>query len=232
MADNKKPGGAMSTYTLPTCPKCGQTDQIQKVTSVYGVNKKEWKESRTRTDSWGHMQTYEVNKEAHTSLGLKLKPPQEPPRPTHPGLWYAIGGLVALILLSVLCSIAFVPFSFVIPVLTGSAFIPDIAGIPAWMIAAGGIGLTTLCFGALGLGLIVWLGSKVRKRFDHDMKNYRDKKAVFDRDELPRWQRAQERWEQLYYCMRDETVFIPAENKAIKVDDMQKYLYDPLFRSQ
>jgi hypothetical protein len=30
--------------------------------------------------------------------------------------------------------------------------------------------------------------------------------------------------------MRDETVFIPAENKAVDLDDMGKYLYDPYFK--
>ncbi len=93
------------------------------------------------------------------------------------------------------------------------------------------IGLPTLCLILLGLGLLVWLGSKVKKRFNSDMKKYKDKKAVFNRDEMPRWQRAKERWEQMYFCMRDETVFIPAENKVVKVEDMEKYLYDPQFRS-
>ena len=108
---------------------------------------------------------------------------------------------------------------------------PDISGVPAWAITAAVIGLPTLCFILLGLGLIVWLGLKVKTRFERDMKNYREKKAVFDRDELPRWQRAKERWGLLYYCMRDETLFIPTEGKSISADDMEKYLYDPQFRS-
>jgi hypothetical protein len=74
------------------------------------------------------------------------------------------------------------------------------------------------------------LAPKVKQRFDLDMKNYRDKKSVWDNEEMPRWQRAKGRWEQLYYCMRDETVFIPAENKAVDLDDMGKYLYDPYFK--
>ncbi|MEK6751280.1 MAG: hypothetical protein AABZ00_03355 [Chloroflexota bacterium] len=217
--------------TLPTCPHCTQTDQVQKVTSIYSSNTKEWKETSTGIDSWGNTVTTEHLKQAHTSLGLKLKPPQEPSGPTHPGLWYGIGGLVVFMLLSILCPIALVPLSFILPLLTGSAFIPDIAGMPAWAITLLAIGLPTLCIGAFGLALVFWLGSKIKKRFGSDMKKYREKKAVFDRDELPRWQRAKARWEQLYFCMRDETLFIPAENKPIKADDMEKYLYDPQFRS-
>ncbi len=217
--------------TLPTCPKCKQTDQIQKVTSIYALNTKEWTESYTRTDAWGNTEIVDEHKEAHTSLGLKLKPPQEPSGPTHPGLWYGLGGLIVVVIGSALCPFTLLPFFLAIPALAGSAFVPDISGVPAWAVTAAVIGAPTLCVGALGLGLLIWLGVKVKRRFARDMQDYRAKKAAFERDELPRWQRAKARWEQLFYCMRDETVFIPAEDKAIKVDDMQKYLYDPMFRS-
>jgi len=221
----------MNTPSLPVCPKCRQTDQIQKVTSAYGLNTKEWYETRTSTDSDGNSHSYQERHEAHTQLGLRLKPPQEPASPTHPGLWYGIGGLVVFALASVLCPIALVPLSFILPLLGGSAFIPDIAGMPVWVITLLVIGLPAVCIGALGLGLVLWLASKITKRFGSDMKKYRDKKAVFDGEDMPRWQRAKERWEQMYFCMRDETVFIPVENIAINADDMEKYLYDPQFRS-
>jgi hypothetical protein len=87
----------MASPVLPVCPKCKQTDQVQKVTSTYGVNTKEWYETRTSTDADGHTHSYQEKHEAHTQLGLKLKPPQQPPQPTHPGIWYGIGGFVALI---------------------------------------------------------------------------------------------------------------------------------------
>lgn len=222
----------MTTPVLPTCPKCKQTDQIQKVTSLYGVNTKEWYETSTHTDADGHTHTHQEKHEAHTQLGLRLQPPQQPPQPSHPGLWYGIGLFVAFILLSALCPLAFVPFSFLLPLAgTASALIPDIQGIPTWLVSVIALGLPALCVLVAGIAVIVWLGIKVKQRFDRDMKSYRDKKAIYDRDELPRWQRAKERWEQLYYCMRDETVFIPAENKAIATDDMVKYLYDPYFRA-
>lgn len=37
----------MNPATL-TCPKCGRPDQVQKVTSVYGDNTKEWRERHGR----------------------------------------------------------------------------------------------------------------------------------------------------------------------------------------
>lgn len=222
----------MESTSLPTCPKCKQTDQIQKVTSIFAANTKEWKETSTGIDSWGNTVTTEHLRKAHTSLGLKLKLPDEPAGPTHPGLWYGIGGIVAFILSIFACSFIFVPMGFIVPLLGGSAFLPDLGGIPAWVVTAIAVGVPLLCFAILGLVFLVWLVRKIKTRFDRDMKSYHEKKTAFDRDELPRWQHARTRWEQLFYCLRDETVFIPAENKAIKADDMEKYLYDPTFRSQ
>ena len=220
----------MIAANLPTCPKCQQTDQVQKVTAVYGLNTKEWYETRSSTNASGNTTTYQERKEAHTLLGLKLKPPAEPAQPAHPGLWYGIGGIVGLFIGSILCSIVFIPFSLLIPLFTGAAFLPDIAGMPSWQVLAIAVGGVTLCGGLVVLAAVVWLGLKIKQRFERDMQNYRTKKAAYDRDERPRWQRAKERWEQLYFCMRDETVFIPAEAKAIRVDDLSEYLYNPYFR--
>lgn len=220
---------------LPTCPNCAQTDQIQKVTSLFASNTKEWKETSTGIDSWGNTVTTENLRTAHTALGLKLKPPEKPASPTHPGLWYALGGLVLFFLCMILCPFALALLGVAAPLLGGlvggSTLLPDMAGIPAWLITSLVLGLPILCLGIAGLGLIIWLGSKLKKRFGGDMKSYQEKKALFDHDELPRWERAKVRWEQLHYCLRDETLFIPGENKAIPVDEMQKHLYDPMTRS-
>jgi len=221
----------MNTPILPTCPACKQTDQVQKVTSTYGINTKEWYEARTSTDADGHTHTYQEKHEAHTSLGLRLKPPQQPAGPTHPGLWYGIGMVVFLFVCSMLFPLLLIPFSFILPFVGMTSFLPDISGVPSWVVPIVVFGGAGLCGVVVVVGLLVWLGVKVKQRFDRDLANYKSKKAAYDSEDLPRWQRAMERWSQLYYCMRDETIFIPAENRAIKADDMEKYLYDPMFRS-
>jgi hypothetical protein len=221
----------MNTPILPICPKCKQTDQVQKVTSAYGLNTKEWYETRTSTDSDGHTTSYQERHEAHTQLGLRLKPPPQPAQPTHPGLWYGIGGFIAFVVLTALCPVVIVPLTLLLPLAgTASTLIPSIQGFPTWLISVIAIGLPTLCVIVGGLAFLIWLGTKVKRRFDRDLKNYKDKKVIWDHDEMPRWQRAKARWDQLYYCMRDETVFIPAENKAVNMEDMEKYLFDPYFR--
>lgn len=223
----------MQNNNLPTCPQCRRTDQVQKVTSVYGANTKEWTETHSRTDAWGNSETVSEQKQAHTSLGLKLQPPPEPTQPTHPGLWYGIGLLVAFVLLSVLCPIALVPFSLLLP-LFGVSFslgqvFPAFSNTPTWGAPAALAGAMLVCLVLPGVGLLAWLALKVRVRYVRDMQRYNENLTSFQQQELPRWQRAKARWEQLFYCMRDETVFIPSEGLAVKTSDVQQYLFDPSF---
>ena len=214
---------------LPTCPKCMQTDQIQKVTSLYASNTKEWKETSTGIDSWGNTVTTERLRTAHTVLGLKLKPPEEPTSPTHPGLWYGLGGLVLVFLCSILCPISLSVVGAIAPLIGGligaSTILPDLAGVPAWLVTSLALGLPILCFGIIVLVLGVWIGSKLKRLFEANMKTYHERKIAFEHDEFPRWQHAKARWELLHYCLRDETLFIPGENKSISVDEMENHLY-------
>lgn len=225
----------MTLPSLPICPTCQQTDQIQKVTSLYASNTKEWKETSSGIDSWGNSVTTEHLRTAHTALGLKLKPPDQPSGPTHPGLWYGFGLLILVFLCSILCPIALSILGVIVPILGGlvggSTLLPDIAGIPAWAVSILIIFLPTVCITLFGIGLTAWLGVKAKHRFDRDLLNYKNRKADFERDELPRWERAKARWEQLHFCLRDETLFIPGQDKSIPVDEMQKYLFDTRMRS-
>ena len=214
---------------LPTCPKCMQTDQIQKVTSLYASNTKEWKETSTGIDSWGNTVTTERLRTAHTVLGLKLKPPEEPSSPTHPGLWYGLGGLVLVFLCSILCPISVSVVGAIAPLIGGligaSTILPALAGVPAWLVTSLALGLPILCFGIIVLVLGVWIGSKLKRLFEANMKTYHERKIAFEHDEFPRWQHAKARWELLHYCLRDETLFIPGENKSISIDEMENHLY-------
>lgn len=43
---------------------------------------------------------------------------------------------------------------------------------------------------------------------------------------LPEWHALMYRWNQLYYCGRDGSVFIPGENRVVPVDQMISLLYE------
>lgn len=221
----------MASDPILTCPRCKQTDQVQKVTRVYDANTEEWSEEELGMDVFGHIEDRQVQHEAHTKLGLKLKSPEEPTPPRHPGLWYGIGIFIAIIVLSGLCPVIVVPPAIVIPiVLSNSSSLPQVFRGQNGTILTVVIGAAILIGGLIVLGLLVWMGYRIKRRFDRDMANYRDKQEAYERDQLRPYQRAKERWEQLYYCRRDDIVFIPAENKAVPIEDMEKYLHDPYYK--
>jgi len=46
-------------------------------------------------------------------------------------------------------------------------------------------------------------------------------------EEISRWQRAIERWNRLYYCGRDDCIFLPGNNTYAPITHMIDYLYQP-----
>jgi hypothetical protein len=192
------------------------------------LNTKEWIETRHSTDLHGHTSSVKEKHEAHTVLGLKLKPPEEPRGPTHPGIWYGLGVGVVLLLLSFFCPFLLTPILILAGVFAGAPVeIPEIAGQPAWVVLAA----VGLCLGLIVLAALVWGGILVKRRYDRSVAGYRQKKDQYERDDLPRWESAMRRWNELYFCLRDETVFLLGEEKIIRLDDLEKYLVDPYYRS-
>lgn len=46
--------------------------------------------------------------------------------------------------------------------------------------------------------------------------------------ELPRWERAMKKWNELYYCVRNDVVFIPDNSLVCKpASEMSQLLYMP-----
>ena len=52
------------------------------------------------------------------------------------------------------------------------------------------------------------------------LNNWQDENA----SQQTKWENATERWNQLYYCHRDDVVFIPGEGTSSPVDDIKAYL--------
>jgi hypothetical protein len=69
--------------------------------------------------------------------------------------------------------------------------------------------------GAIVLGLVIM----VRGRRTHNQRV-----AQVEMQEVPKWRHARERWEALYYCYRDDVVYVPGE-ASVPVSQMTEYLY-------
>ena len=213
----------MASNSGPTCPKCTQADHVQKVSNLYDANTEDWSEEELGMDVFGHVEDRQVQHEAHTRLGLKLKPPEEPEPPTQPGFWYIFGiGMAILVLLGV-CPITVIFFAIFIPVVSSNS-----STLPAAIRGQNGTNLIwgMIIFVLVALGLLVWLGFVIRRRYRRAMADYHNKQEAFEQDQLRPYQRAKERWEQLYFCKRCTVVFIPSENKAVPMEDMNKYIKD------
>ncbi|MBN2149127.1 MAG: hypothetical protein JW726_17205 [Anaerolineales bacterium] len=217
------------------CPKCGRTDQVQKVTSLFAANTKEWTETQSYSDADGMIHHRTIPREARTRLGNLLQPPKKPAGPSHPGVKYGIILFIVLVGGSTILPFFFFPLFFVIPFLgepgVGQAIgdLPTRYGLPNWA----PIALVVVCIAGIALlilALLLYGGVLLKRRFEREMVDYRTRQVQWQKEDLPHWQRSMERWEALYYCMRDETLFIPGEGKAIPLDRMMEYIDDPWHR--
>ena len=43
--------------------------------------------------------------------------------------------------------------------------------------------------------------------------------------EVEMWEQAIERWDELYYCYRDDGVFLPSQTRFVRVNDLQALFY-------
>lgn len=159
---------------------------------------------------------------------MKLKPPEKPGRPVHPGIWYGIGIGFLLLLVSGLCPVLVMPVLITAGAITSNQpDIPEIAGQPGLkVLAVAGVALLLILLIVMVIVLIV-----VKRRYDRSLAAYKQKKARFEQEELPAWESAIDRWNLLYLCLRDETLFLSGETKYIRLEEMQKFLDSPNFRS-
>jgi hypothetical protein len=65
------------------------------------------------------------------------------------------------------------------------------------------------------IGIVIWVSSN-----DSHKKRVEQVQQV----EIPRWEKAMARWNQLYYCFRDDSVFITSE-KSVPISQMMEYIY-------
>jgi len=132
----------------------------------------------------------------------RLRPPQEPSRSDEMegGTAFALGVALA------------VPFSLIAALLFAAALwefvgYGDIYGL---------IALAGLFF--VGFSSIGWVSAiQGKRKRDRGKRRYAAEKE--------KQERATRRWERLYYCARDDGVFIPGETPFIPIDRMQEFLY-------
>lgn len=68
---------------------------------------------------------------------------------------------------------------------------------------------------------LVCMGGFLVSRLD---KRQREKRKASNAEKLTKWERAMNRWQKLYYCSRDDVVFLPGEERAVPPSRMSELL--------
>ena len=201
------------------CPKCAKNDKVEKVSAIVARETHEIRgtsiESETYTDKDGktRYRSYSVpySGTQMSVLAQRLSPPEKPEMGFN---WRGCIGVV-LVLCGVLslavsgCQVGFGLLTVPISEGASSGELFNFSSILGILLLPGAI-------------LYILLGAFLIKSSANSRKKRSTKLREVD---IPQWEYAMRRWNQLYYCARDDILFIPGENKAVPVTQMNEYIH-------
>jgi predicted RNA-binding Zn-ribbon protein involved in translation (DUF1610 family) len=238
--------GAITLEAYARCPQCGRNDKSEKVTAVIASQSQEIsgmeQKNEVVIDGQGRQQvvarSFPFTRKQVSILGQQLAPPEQPiidPNLQSQGFPPPRLATSTWGLLVILGGVALLIVTFIIGLMM-------LGGILMLFNSAGDLTQETVVYGLLGLvgGGISFLGgialivlgiflvrrSVKKKRFQKE-EIQRQLQEEADRSERIQsaWRNALDRWNQLYYCGRDDCVFIPGENSSAPLSKMKEYLF-------
>ena len=192
------------------CPKCQRSDNIQKVTVIVAQGTKVIEERGgidINTDYGMDVLPLTYSSVARSNLARKLAAPEKPlPTRTY--------GCIAALFISrlgaglVVCVMLMGLFFCSFPIL--AATYAQNNSLFVGVLVAG--------FGLLGLILFSSIRAGWRQiRLTSEQRNSYDARVQV-------WEDSRKRWQQLYYCFRDDGVFLPGQSSFIPINQMSDYL--------
>jgi len=192
----RQAAGSMYLETFARCPLCGRNDKVEKVSGIV---------SRATQDISGATI-------ATSLLAKQLNPPAPPTSPPGPE--------------SPLYKAVFRPYDRAI----GWGIVVLLVSIPFvcdWLIALIKSGNPSLLIGFFiwgsifaGAILLIRRGNRKEKEL---RKGFEILKAQWQAS-MGRWKKSIGRWNRLYYCSRDDVIFIPGEKQAVPPGRMSEIL--------
>jgi predicted RNA-binding Zn-ribbon protein involved in translation (DUF1610 family) len=239
----KHEAGEITLEAYARCPQCGRNDRSEKVTAVIASQSQEISGTEQKNDVVFDMQgrqrvvtsSVPFTRKQVSVLGQRLAPPAEPqfgPGLQSRGFIPGGGGSPIVGILAIVAG-AFLLFASICIVLGGLSMLVGFSGNQtqnsAIISVIGLIGSIFLFLvGAaaivLGIFLIVRSGKNKRAQLAEYQRRVQDEIAERQRIHAA-WQKAVQRWNQLYYCARDDCVFVPGENTSASISKMKEYLY-------
>jgi predicted RNA-binding Zn-ribbon protein involved in translation (DUF1610 family) len=237
----RREAGEVTLESYARCPICNRNDKAEKVTAIL----------RSQTHSAQGITYQTVTTSVNTGFGSTpvsqqvavpvqtsqmselarfLTPPAKPepdksvieePKPSHKSLMGAIFFGMAGAGFSLLTLVIF------------AAYLADWANIENLIVAAATVlGWFLLALSTLGMSIFLFAFTVPKEN-----RSNREKKAVYEEkvrqrkqenaESDKRWAIAMDRWNQLYYCGRDDCVFLPGAHTHALVSTMAEYLYRP-----
>jgi flagellar basal body-associated protein FliL/predicted RNA-binding Zn-ribbon protein involved in translation (DUF1610 family) len=191
--------GSVTLEAFARCPLCKRNDRSEKVSAILknqtGQSESVVSQQRVYTDSKGHTKTQTVNVPVKTVQTSDIARRLAPPPPP-PTVQSKSGKKNSLLVLSII--VMFIG----IVLLFKSNFV---WGIIFALIAVG--------------GFFLWHSSR-RKAQEKARQQQSSTNNAYQQ-----WQQAISRWEKLYYCGRDDIIFIPGEITSAAVSDMLTYIH-------
>lgn len=190
-----------------TCPICGESDQIQKVSAVINAQtsfvsgtERRW----TSEEGWQNVPFHGVET---SELARQLQPLREPRKevivwfgliPANLFSWWA----TVMLILSTLC------YGTMSIGMLGIGIFSLLRSEPQFLF---GFPMSI----ALG-GILLWFWVRIPRKKQKGEQKYREEIDIYNK--------AMERWERLYYCYRDDRVFDEKNQSSFRPDLTHNYL--------
>ena len=231
-------GDAITLESYARCPRCNRNDRAEKVSAILSsqtqnINSQDWRTEVTITPQ-GQRITRQVPISKVTKqmseLAKKLTPPEKPnPLPKPRLLPYPNKKSNALLLIGIILLVLSVILFAVILLAGMMEFFEDtgmflICLAPSLLSTLAGIILTIL-----GIVNHSRLKSNYQKSWSLVARRNRNTTSQWQEaseQQISKWQKAMDRWDALYYCHRDDCVFIPEEGTYAQLTKMKEYLFE------
>jgi hypothetical protein len=194
------------------CPICKRNDRVEKVSAIY----------KNRSDL--------------SQLASRIKPPSEPVINVKSDICLVDSITLKRLILQEVEIIY--PGDVTLPGL--AVIIPSLVSLPLILILViysnypGALLLIPFALIVGGIFLIIKRKKKYLPKVEENRK-IMIKNEKLKHDWLlaanalhDKWKHAYKRWEQCYYCHRDDVVFIPGENNAVPASKLGKFLYQEI----
>lgn len=237
-------GGAVMLEAYARCPVCGRNDKVEKVSAVIASQTHEISGTEQKTEEKVNAQGQKqvvvrdvpFTRKQVSVLGQRLAspPPFNPSTlPAFPPAPKPVkGGGISTIVAGVVClGIALCGGAVAVAMLFPSEITYTQTEVTNIYLAFGlgaGVGVLFFLIGAaLVIGGILMI-VRARKQHPLALAQYQEQVESVNREReriTKQYEIALDRWNRLYYCARDDCVFIPAEGTSALVAGMQEFLF-------